>query len=311
VAVVGSMFQSVLDRLKSRARRSGMSFQLVLQLFCQEEFLRRLAVSRYRERFVLKGGLLLYSLSGFAGRPTMDVDVLMRGISNEIGTVERVVRAILDVSSGNDYVIYDVVRCVPIAEGRQYTGVRVQLVGRIGNTVTPFHIDVAVGDIIVPKPIEREIPTQLDGFSAPVILTYSLESIVAEKLDAIIARMNMNSRMKDFYDLYYIASVYHIDGRALQEAVFQTLQRRGTAYGGDTLEGIRGLVRDADVRSRWSRFSRKTLGLEVSLEEVMDRVCGFLQPVFDAIVNECELFGTWDPQERWYVSAPHTAGSED
>ena len=144
-----------------------------------------------------------------------------------------------------------------------------------------------------------------------MILTYSLESIVAEKLDAIIARMNMNSRMKDFYDLYYIASVYHIDGRALQEAVFQTLQRRGTAYGGDTLEGIRGLVRDADVRSRWSRFSRKTLGLEVSLEEVMDRVCGFLQPVFDAIVNECELFGTWDPQERWYVSAPHTAGSED
>ncbi len=104
-----------------------------------------------------------------------------------------------------------------------------------------------------------------------MVLTYSLESIVAEKLDTIIARMNMNSRMNDFYDLYYIPSVYHIDGRALHEAVFQTLQRRGTAYGGDTLERIRGLARDADVRSRWSRFSKKTLGLEVSLEEVMHR----------------------------------------
>jgi predicted nucleotidyltransferase component of viral defense system len=303
--------QSVLDRLRSRARRSGMSFQLALQLFCQEEFLRRLAVSQYRERFVLKGGLLLYSLSGFAGRPTMDVDVLMRGISNEIGTVEQVVRSILDVPSSNDCVAYDVVRCAPIAEGREYTGVRVQLVGRVGNTVTPFHIDVAVGDVVVPKPIERKIPTQLDGFSAPVILTYSLESIVAEKLETIIARMNMNSRMKDFYDLYYIAGVYYIDGRELQEAVFQTLQRRGTAYGRDTLERIRGLVRDANVQSRWSRFSRRTLGLDVSLEEVMDRVCGFLQPVFDAIVDERELFGTWDPQERWYMSAPRTVGSED
>ena len=309
--MMGNVSQSVLDRLRSRARRSGISLQLVLQLFCQEEFLRRLAMSQYRECFVLKGGLLLYSLSGFAGRPTMDVDVLMRGISNEIGTVEQVVRSILDVSSGNDYVAYDVVRCAPIAEGREYTGVRVQLVGRIGNTMTPFHIDVAVGDVVVPKPIERKIATQLHGFSAPVILTYSLESVVAEKLDTIVARLNMNSRMKDFYDLYYIAGVYHIDGRALQEAVFQTLQRRGTAYGRDTLEKIMGLMRDANVRSRWSRFSRKTLGLDVSLEEVMDRVYGFLRPVFDAIVDECELFGTWDPQERSYMPAPHTAGSED
>ncbi|MEA4882968.1 MAG: nucleotidyl transferase AbiEii/AbiGii toxin family protein [Clostridia bacterium] len=92
------------------------------------------------------------------------------------------VKAILDVPSGNDYVVYDVEHCDPIAEGREYAGARVQLVGRVGNTRTPFHVDVAVGDVVTPKPIEREIPTQLDGFEVPAILTYSLESTVAEKL---------------------------------------------------------------------------------------------------------------------------------
>ena len=163
------------SRLRIRARATGKTTQLMLQLFCQEEFLRRLQLSPYHDRLILKGGLLL-----------------------EL-----------------------------IAEQSEHGGVRVKMVGRIKNTMTAFHIDVGVGDAIVPGPMERAIPTQLDGFIAPAVLSYSLESTVAEKLDAIISRMDLTSRMKDFYDLYYLACTVAFDARTLQEAIFQTLQRRG------------------------------------------------------------------------------------
>ncbi|NPV51914.1 MAG: nucleotidyl transferase AbiEii/AbiGii toxin family protein [Firmicutes bacterium] len=294
--------QSVIDRLRSKSRTSGRTVQLILQLFCQEEFLRRLQRSRHHSNLILKGGLLLYSLSGFTSRPTMDVDFLARRMPADPVIIERVVREIIGTSTGNDYVIFEIKGIESITEFREYNGVRVSLIGCIKNTRTPFHIDMGIGDMIVPMPLERAIPTQLDGFEEPVILTYSLESTVAEKLDAIISRMELNSRMKDFYDLYYLASTYSFDARTLQEALFQTLQHRGTPFDGDSLRKVRQLASMIDVQTRWSRFASSRLGIRISLVEVLDIVYIFLEPVFEAIVNEREIFGTWDPAQRRYVS---------
>lgn len=294
--------QSVIDRLKEKSRTSGRTVQLTLQLFCQEEFLRRLQRSKYHENLILKGGLLLYSLSGFTSRPTMDVDFLVRRIPADPATIEKMVREIIGISTGNDYVTFELKGIEPITEFREYSGVRVRLVGHVKNTSTPFHIDIGIGDVIVPKPSERVFPTQLDQFEEPVVLTYSLESIVAEKLDAIISRMELNSRMKDFYDLYYLANTYSFDARTLQEAIFRTLQHRGTPYERDSLRKVKQLASMTDVQARWSRFVSVRLKAGVSLMEVLDVVCLLLEPVFDAIVNEREVFGTWDPGQKQYVS---------
>lgn len=295
--------QSALDRLKNKARASGKSVQLMLQLFCQEEFLRRLQLSQYGDKLILKGGLLLYSLSKFTGRPTMDVDFLAKSIRSELSTLEKVVREIAETSTGNDYVIFEITATEHIAELEEYPGVRIKLIGRIKNTKTAFHIDIGIGDVVVPKPVARAFPTQLDGFVEPVILSYSFESIVAEKLDAILSRMELTSRMKDLYDLHYLAHTVSFDARTLQEAIYQTLQRRGTPIERDTLAEVRRLADSPSFQSRWDRFARDRLTNSLDLVEVMSSIYALIGPVFDAILDEREAFGVWTPSLQRYTTA--------
>lgn len=200
--------KSVIARLKNESKKSGKSLQLHLQLFCQEEVLRRIAKSSYAENFILKGGLLIYTLSGYQGRATVDMDFLMRAIENSLDKVEEVVREIINTSTGNDFITYDIIDCEKISVDRKYNGISVKLIANIANTKTPLHMDFGVGDVIVPNTEKRKIITQLDTFEAVEIITYSLESTVAEKIDAILQRFELTSRMKDFYDIYYIGSTF-------------------------------------------------------------------------------------------------------
>jgi len=149
--------------------------------------------------------------------------------------------------------------------------------------------------VVVPKPVARTFPTQLDGFSEPVVLSYSLESMVAEKLDAILSRMEFTSRMKDFYDLYYLARSNTFDARTLQEAIFQTLQRRGTPIESDTSVQLQRLADSSLLQSRWTRFARDRLPEPLGFAQVLSTICALVCPVVNAIVQEREIFGVWIP----------------
>lgn len=203
---------SVLARLKNKAAKSGRSYQLCLQLFCQEEFLRRLEKSKYAENLVLKGGLFLYSLTDFDSRVTADVDFLLRKMPNTPEQLQAILEGIIATQTGNDFITFEIKNVAPIAVAKKYAGIGASLAARIKNTKTPFGIDFGVGDIIVPRQEKRKIPTQLDGFEAPTVNTYSLETTVAEKLDAILSLMEFSSRMKDYYDLYYLANKFDFNG---------------------------------------------------------------------------------------------------
>lgn len=292
--------KSLLDRLKQKARSSGKSFQLVLQLFSQEEFLRRINNSRYRENFILKGGLLLYFLSKFEGRPTMDIDFLIKNISNEAANVEQIISNIINAPSENDFITFKIKSITNIAEQRDYHGIRVKMVSSIKNTKTPFDIDMGVGDIIIPRPEIRAIPTQLEDFIPPEIFTYSLESVIAEKLEAIIARMELNSRMKDFYDIFYLANTFDFEGRKLQEALFETLQNRRTIYEMDSLERVCRFANDPDMNVKWNHFIKGTLKQEIAFKLVLEIIRNLLSPVYDAIINEKEFFMYWKAAELKY-----------
>ncbi len=155
---------SVLARLKNKAKESGRSYQLCLQLFCQEEFLRRLEKSQYTENLVLKGGLFIYSVTDFDSRVTVDVDFLLRKVPNTPEQLQTVIETIISTPTDNDFVTFEIKDIAPIAVAKKYAGIGVSLVARIKNTKTPFSIDFGVGDVIVPKQEKRKIPTQLDDF---------------------------------------------------------------------------------------------------------------------------------------------------
>lgn len=136
---------SVLARLKNKAAESGRSYQLCLQLFCQEEFLRRLEKSKYAENLVLKGGLFLYSLTDFDSRVTVDVDFLLRQIPNTPEKLKGILEEIIAVHTGNDFVTFEIKDVAPIAVAKRYAGIGASMVARIKNTRTPFGIDFGVG----------------------------------------------------------------------------------------------------------------------------------------------------------------------
>jgi predicted nucleotidyltransferase component of viral defense system len=292
------MGTSVLARLKNKAKETGRPFQLHLQLFCQEEFLRRLAASKYAQNLVLKGGLFIYTLTNFESRATVDVDFLLRQLPGTVEDVKKIVDEIIAVDCGNDFITFTSRGFEMISPQRKYKGVSFQLVGHIKNTRTPFDVDFGIGDVIVPTSQARTIPVQLDGFDSPEVMTYSLESTVAEKFDALLQRMELTSRMKDIYDIYYLATMFDFDGRALQQAIFETLQNRGTDYDKNSFDRVIALGDDGDIQVRWRQYLRRMKMPELDIKEVMSVIDRFLRPVWDAIVTEQEILARWDSKKQ-------------
>ena len=298
---MGNMAASILARLKNKSKEQDIPLQQLLNLFCQEEFIRRLSRSSYKENLILKGGFLLYSISGFTARPTVDVDYLLKNYSNDMGSIEKLVREIISLPNKNDFIEFDIRGLEVISETKEYHGIRVNLIGIIGRTRTPFGIDFGVGDIIVPSPVERTLPVLLPGFEKPEVLTYSFESTVAEKLDAIISLMEATGRMKDFYDIYYLATTFDFEGKRLQEAIYETLSNRGTPYEKDSVAVIARLIKDDKIQKRWDNFCRKTLKYGLGFTDVVNVIINFTLPPYQSIIKEDEFFKSWSHKDREYV----------
>lgn len=287
---------SVLAKLKNKAKATGVSYQQCLQLFFQEEFLRRLAGSKYAENFVLKGGLFIYTLTNFESRATVDVDFLMRGLNNDLARMDEIIAEILAVPTGNDFVTFKATKTEPIAIQRKYHGISTQITGYIKNVRVPFNVDIGVGDVIVPNAERRNIQTQLAGYEQPEILTYSLESTISEKFDAILQRFELTGRMKDFYDIYYLSRTFDFDGLKLQTAIQETLQNRGTAYEKDSFERILALAEDTDMQTKWRYFLRTLGNPDMDFQTVMIGIEQFLAPLWDALLDEQEYLKHWDAE---------------
>jgi hypothetical protein len=197
------------------------------------------------------------------------------------------------VDTGNDFVTFKAGKTEPIAMQRKYHGISTQITGYIKNVRVPFNVDIGVGDVIVPNAQRRNIQTQLDGYEKPEILTYSLESTIAEKFDAILQRFELTGRMKDFYDIYYLSRTFDFDGLKLQTAIQETLQNRGTVYEKDSFDRILALADDPDMQTKW-RYFLKTLGNpDMPFVDVIAGIKVFLLPVWSAMMADDELFKQW------------------
>ena len=291
---------SVLTRLKNKAKETGRSYQLCLQLFCQEEFLRRLEKSKYAENFVLKGGLFIYSLTEFDSRVTVDVDFLLRQMPNTPEQLRAVLEEIITAPTENEFVTFEITDVAPIAVTKKYAGIGASLVAHIKNTRTPFSIDFGVGDVIVPKQEKRKIPTQLDDFTSPTVNTYSLETTIAEKLDAILDLMEFSSRMKDYYDIYYLANKFDFDGGTLTKALKKTFENRGHAFTIEQFEQVMAFAENEAMQKKWKAFCRKIDTKTDDFNAVLKTIKALLIEPFMAAVESIEFTGNWTAQNgRW------------
>jgi predicted nucleotidyltransferase component of viral defense system len=296
---------SILAKLKNKAREANVSYQQLLQLFFQEEFLRRMSKSAYAESFILKGGLFIYTLTNFQSRTTVDIDFMVRHLDNNPEHIDRVIAEILATPTGlNEAVILEAGKPTPIAVQRKYHGVSSQITGRIKKVRVPFSVDIGVGDVIVPGPEKRVIQTQLEGYEAPAIYTYSLESTIAEKFDAILQRFELTGRMKDFYDIYYLARTFNFEGAKLYKALAETLRNRGTEYNADSFDRVIGLADDRDIQVRWRYFQKTINRTGLPLSGVMPLIDTFLRPVFASVVSGDELSKRWEAGCQRWVEQP-------
>lgn len=292
---------SVLARLKNKAKESGRSYQLCLQLFCQEEFLRRLEKSRYAENFVLKGGLFIYSLTEFDSRVTVDVDFLLQRIPNTPEQLRSILEEIAAISTGNDFITFEIKDVEPIAVAKKYAGIGASVVARIKNTRTPFGIDFGVGDVIVPHQEKRKIPTQLSGFDAPMVNTYSIETTVAEKIDAILSLMEFSSRMKDYYDIYYLANKFDFNGATLTDALKKTFANRNHNFTIEQFEQMLRFDSDEAMQKKWKTFVRK---IDTSTDDfaiVLKTIKSFLTKPFIAVFENKGVTEQWSATKNEWI----------
>lgn len=251
--------QSIKARLLNMADGDNKKYQQLVVRFFHERLLFRLSKSDYRERFILKGGALLYAFDEFMPRPTLDIDFMGRRIDNDKANILTAFKEIASLSYPEDGITFhtDTLTAEDITVEKKYPGVRISMAANIGSYRQNLTFDIGFGDVIVPRPQELEYPTLFDAMEEPDILAYSLETVVAEKFQTMIDRGRFNSRMKDYFDLYRIFSVHQFDDTLLSEAIKATFENRGTEFveGHDFFSDDFG--NDTMLNQQWKNYTRK------------------------------------------------------
>lgn len=269
-----------------------------LQLFCQEEFIRRITLSRYKESFILKGGLLIYALSNFESRTTRDADFLVERLSNSIEDMKNVINEIINTTSKNDFVNFELISLKEIAIEKKYKGVSASMVVKIKNTRTGINIDFGFGDTIVPEPDKRTFPTQVKGFNAPEIRCYPIETIIAEKIDAILDRMELTSRMKDYFDIFFIQQNFNFNGKILVEAIRKSFENRHRDFNNERFQRIIQLQDDSAMNTKWQAFLRKSKLSNVDFPKVIEDMQNFLQLPLNAVFSKTDFNLAWNHEVK-------------
>ena len=289
---------SVTARLLKRAKQTGDDYQILLTSFCFERFLYRLGASDIRERFVLKGAMLLRLWTDQPYRATRDLDLLRKG-DGSTDAIRSDVQAICTAKVEPDAVVFDPasIRVEAIRAEDEYSGTRATLLAHCGNARLTLQIDLGVGDSVWPVPRACVYPTLLD-FPPPQVLAYPREAVVAEKLEAMVVLGDRNTRIKDFFDLHHLASHFDFDREILAEAIRRTFARRRTPIPQGEPIGLTPAYwenpsRPAQVRA-FVRRAGLTAGNDPGADEIVRLLGAFLLPVLDDLRRGAHVMGFWE-----------------
>ena len=292
---------SIKSRLKSLAQAQGRSYQNLLQTYALERTIYRLSISPYCQQFTLKGGVFLYGLfEGDFPRSTADIDLLGQKVSNDIENLSTIFLTIFSIScdDGLNFAL-DTFNIHPITILKTYPGARLTITAFLDRTKILVTIDVGFGDQIVPEQVQMDFPVLLDD-PTPTIYGYSKESVIAEKLEIIISLGNLNSRYKDFFDIFVLAHTFSFSGELLQKAILQTFTQRDTAF--QSLSAFEdSFVNDPIHQRRWKVFGqKKNVQTETTFLEVITSLKFFLLPIIQSIQENRLFTQTWNPlKQEW------------
>jgi hypothetical protein len=293
---------SVRQKLLDLARKRNADFGLLLVKYGLERMLYRLSCSRHRDVFILKGALLFELWTDQGYRPTRDADFLARG-DNSPERFVRIFQELCTMKSEADGLVFDAgtVAAERITEDADYEGVRVTFTAHLDRAKIPMQIDIGFGDAVTPPPVENTYPTLLE-FPGPRLLTYPRETVVAEKLEAMVKLGIANSRMKDFYDLEVLARTFAFDGKTLAEAVQNTFRHRGTELPpGIALAFTPEFYQDRNKVQQWKAFcaKNKTYIEPVEFKTIVAAIAQFLVPVARSVREGTSFAKTWKPSGPW------------
>jgi predicted nucleotidyltransferase component of viral defense system len=292
---------SIRARLLALAQGKGEDYQRMLSRYAIERFLYRLGQSPYRDKFTLKGATLFTLWTGHTLRPTKDLDLLGQG-SSAIGDVEQTIRGICEIEE-EDGVVFDraSVEGTKIKEDDEYDGVRVKLLADLAGARIPMQIDIGFGDAVYPEPELASFPVLLQ-MEAPLIRAYPREASIAEKFQAMVLLDIRNSRMKDFYDIWFIANTWTFDMASLRKAILASFERRGSATpAGVPFALTDDFLNDPRKAQQWSAFvNRLNLGEKTpSLKEVGAVLRSFLLPCISSGSPTKPDTLSWAPNQGW------------
>ena len=266
--------EQIKGRIKNVAKQNNADARILLRIYMMERFLERVANSKYADDFIIKGGILVTSLVGVSMRSTMDIDTSIRNRNLTEEDARKVIGEVIAVDMGDDvdFIIKDISN---IMDEMEYPGIRIALDASIGQMSVPLKIDISTGDVITPKAISYEYKLMLEDRSIN-LWSYNLETILAEKLQTVLARGVLNTRMRDYYDIYTLTKIYNnkIDVAILCNAFEATCKKRESLDlvhdGGNIITSVAG---DNELSDKWRAYQEKyTYAMDISYENVIKSV---------------------------------------
>ena len=299
MATLKDVSASVHQRLLNKSGESERPFNELLQYYAMERFLYRLSQSEYVDRFILKGALLFRVWMVPDSRATRDMDFLAY-VDNSVDSLITITRNIIAVEVVEDGLVFDPVsvEAQRIKEDADYEGVRIHFNGLLGNARVRMQIDIGFGDVVHPAATEDEYPTLLD-YPAPVLRLYPPETVLAEKIEAMLHLGVLNSRMKDFYDVWSLSRQQSFDGATLSEALKKTLNNRSTSVV-QFAELSNELTEADDKQKQWTAFVKKSMVDAPDEFAVLLKAIGvMISPMLDAISKDVDFNATWSVAGPW------------
>lgn len=266
--------EQIKGRIKSVAKQNNADARTLMRIYMMERFLERLAQSEYRDNFIIKGGILVTAMIGVAHRSTMDIDTSMKNLNLSAEDALRVVNQVKDIDL-DDGVSFDVKDISNIMDEMEYPGIRVTMNANVGRLITPLKIDISTGDVITPRAIEFNYDLLLEDRSIS-LWSYNLETILAEKLQTVLARGILNTRMRDFYDIRMLLDTYEdkVNKVVLKDAFAATCNKRGTDHLQEQAEEIIKIIEaDEQLQVLWRAYQKKySYAAEIDYASVINGV---------------------------------------
>lgn len=289
---------SVKAKLTNIAKKDKKDFSSVCLQYCQERFLYRLSVSNYKDKFILKGGLSLIAINISSQRPTKDIDFLAQQIKNDISSIKQIFLEVIENTVVDDGLRFDTnsINTETIAEEALYQGIRVNMDAFLDKSIYKIVVDIGFSDKLINQVELISFPNFLDTFDPPLIKVYPLEAIIAEKFEAIVKLYSINSRLKDFYDIYFLSITKSFEISRLHNNLINTFDNRETSIESRKNIFAEKFKANTDMEKKWQAFLRRNkLPLTYNFYQIVEHIENFIDYSF-----ENNLGFIWSPElQKW------------